>query len=96
MLEAATPPAPVPVGAAAGTEEVELVVLECVELVDTAALLTGGEFGTVKAGAPAVSVPLEPAVPHAARPRAATAAAASTAGLGVLKGKLIPGTSSRR
>jgi hypothetical protein len=88
----------VPLGAVADAAEVELllVLLERVDVVDAAALVTGTALGTVKAGAPAVLVALEPAVPQAATPMAIRAAVARTRGRGRMNGKRIANTTSRR
>jgi hypothetical protein len=80
----------VPVGAVAA-EVLEVVVLdELLDVVEEAdALVTAAALGTVKGGAPAVLVVLEPAVPQAVTPRAITAAAVTTAALGLRDGKTI-------
>jgi hypothetical protein len=84
----------VPVGADVGAvaEAAEVLLLEdFVEVVEAAALATAGALGTVNAGAPAVSVPLELDEPQAARPREITAVTASAAGRGLRRERCIRG-----
>lgn len=87
-----------PLGDVEDAAEVELVLLllERVDVVDAAALVIGAALGTVKAGAPAVLVPFELAVPQAATPIAITAAVARARGRGLVNGKRIANTASRR
>ncbi len=87
----------VPLGGVADAAELELVLLllELVDVGDAAALVMGAALGTVNAGAPAVLVPFEPAVPQAATPMAITATAARATGRGLVNGKRITNTTSR-
>lgn len=90
VVGAAAPLVPLGAEGPAAVEAVEEVLLEdWLELVAAAAAVAEDAAGTVNEGAPLVSVPVEPAVPQAATPIAITAAAARTAGRGLLVGGCI-------